>query len=222
MNIHETKRTDSFKRIKVFGTENAADFPVGSKGAMLFAALNTRIINIDAASIVQTSAKSDVRQDYAGKGTARENLRAICASISRTSAGASYEIPGLDVKFYLPVDLTDAELLAHGKMLLKDAPEHKEKLIEWGEDEDFLEDLAEATAAFENAASHTSADLGEQIEATADISEEVRQGMINRRQLNVIVRNRYKNDTGKLTAWEKAYHIEYPKKKKETEKPTVK
>lgn len=214
MNHHEIRRTDSFRRINVFGTENAGDFPPASKGTTLFAALNVRIDNIDAANLNQTSAKSDLSQDFLGKGTARENLRAICASISRTSRGAAYDVPGLDVKFYLPVDLPDAELLAHAQMLLADAPEHEAILIEWGEDADFLQDLTEAAAAFEAVSGEASANLGEQVEATADISEEVRQGMIIRRQLNVVVRNRYKNDVGKLAAWESAYNIEHPKKKK--------
>jgi hypothetical protein len=43
--------------------------------------------------------------------------------------------------------------------------------------------------------------------------------MVIRRQLNVIVRNRYKNDAGKLAAWESAYHIEYPRKKKKDAEP---
>jgi hypothetical protein len=219
MNHHEMARTDSFKRIDVYGNESAADFPPASKGAQLFAALKLVIARIVAATIGQTSAKGDVRQGYLGKGTARENVRARCASIANTSRGAAYDVPGLDVKFYLPVDLTQDELLAHAQMILADAPEHEEKLLEWGEEEGFLGELAEAVADFEQALSTTSAATGEQVEATADISEEVREGMVIRRQLNVVVRNRYKNDAGKLAAWESAYHIEHPAKKKKDNEP---
>ncbi len=219
MNHHEMNRTDSFKRIDVFGDESAADFPAGSKGAEFFARNKARVARIDAAGAGQASAKGDVRQGYLGKGTARENVRALCASVAKTSRGAAYEVPGLDVKFYLAVDLPDAELLAHAQMVLQDAPKHQAKLIEWGEDEDFLEDLAEAVEDFEKSMTDTSAATGEQVEATAGISEEVREGMIDRRQLNVIVRNRYKNNPAKLAAWESAYHIEHPKKKKKNENP---
>jgi len=217
MNINEINRTDSFKRIDVYGNESAADFPAASKGATLFGRMKTVVTNIDAANAGQTSAKGDVRQGYLGKGTARENLRACCASISNTSRGAAYDVPGLDVKFYMRVDLSDAELLAHGQMVLADAPEHEAKLLEWGEEEGFLGELGEAVADFKASLTTTSAATGEQVEATADISEEVREGMVIRRQLNVVVRNRYKNDAGKLAAWESAYHIEHPAKKKTNE-----
>lgn len=214
MNINEMNRTDSFKRIDVFGDESAADFPAGSKGVEIFARNKARVARIDAASAGQASAKGDVRQGYLGKGTARENVRASCASIAKTARGAAYDVPGLDVKFYLAVDLTDAGLLAHAQMILMDAPEHKAKLIEWGEDEDFLEDLTKAVGDFEQAMGKTSAAIGEQVEATTDISEEVREGMVDRRQLNVIVCNRYKNNPAKLAAWQSAYHIAHPKTKK--------
>ena len=219
MNHHEMVRTDSFKKINVYGNENAADFPAASKGGELFAALKPVIVNIDKANADQASAKGDVRQDFLSKGTARENVRARCSSISKTSVGAAYEVPGLDVKFYLPVDLSDAELLAHAQMVLADAPEHEATLKLWGEEDDFLGELAEAVEEFEQAMSAASASTGEQIESTADIGEQVRQGMVIRRKLNVVVRNRYKNDPGKLAAWESAYHIEHPKKKKKNENP---
>lgn len=144
----------------------------------------------------------------------RAKMFALCASVSNTSRGAAYDVPGLDVKFYLPVDLTDAEMLAHAQMVLADAPAHEAKLIEWGEDEDFLEDLAEAVEDFKQSMTDTSAATGEQVEATTDISEEVRDGMVDRRQLNVLVRNRYKNNSGKLAAWQSAWHVVHPKKKK--------
>jgi hypothetical protein len=218
MNHHEMSRTDSFRRIKVFGTESAADFPAASKGGELFGRLETKITNIDAANAGQDSAKGDVRQGYAGKGTARENLRASLQSISNTAVGAAYDVPGLDVKYHLQVELSDDEMFAHGQSVLADAVEDKALLMLWGEEENFLEVLAGAVEDFSQALSETSAATGEQVGATANISEEVREGMVIRRQLNV-VRNKYKNNPGKLAAWESACHIEHPAKNNDKDKP---
>jgi hypothetical protein len=84
-------------------------------------------------------------------------------------------------------------------------------LIEWGLDADFLEELADAIADFEQSLTETGTAVGEQVGSTAEIGEKVREGMTVRRQLDTIVRNRYKNNVGKLAAWESAWNVEYPK-----------
>ena len=57
------------------------------------------------------------------------------------------------------------------------------------------------------------------VEATAEIGEAIRRGMVARRILDGVVRNVYKNDVGKLAAWTSASHIEIPPKKTETPTP---
>jgi hypothetical protein len=55
-----------------------------------------------------------------------------------------------------------------------------------------------------------------QVEATAELDEAVRCGMIARRILDGVVRLKYKNNSGKLAAWTSASHIEKaPEKKKD-------
>ena len=57
------------------------------------------------------------------------------------------------------------------------------------------------------------------VEATAEIGESVQRGMVARRILDGVVRNVYKNDTGKTAAWTSASHIEKPPKKTEEPNP---
>ena len=218
MNHHEIIRSDSFVRIDVFSDENAADFPVSSKGAMLFERIKTIAQSLSQKAANQSSAMGDSRLGYFSKGTARENVRGLMTQIANTVAdGAAYEVSGLEEKFRVPVNRKDNELLAAARAFLTDVEPHKALLIEYGLDTDFLEQLADAVADFERSLTATNAAIGEQVESTAEIGEEVREGMVIRRQLNVVVRNKYKNNAGKLAAWESAWNIEHPKKKKKTD-----
>jgi hypothetical protein len=215
MNSNVSRRQDGFIRIDGFGTESAADFRPGSKGNLLFTSLKTVIANINQFGTGQVSAKGDARRGYQGKGTARENVREIITQMANTVAGGiAYEIPGLDAKFRIPADLPDDEMLALARSFSVDAQPLEAKFIEWGMEDDFLVRLNEAIEAFEQSLGATNTALGEQVESTADIGEQVRRGMIIRRQLNVVVRNRYKDDPGKLAAWQSAQHIAHPKRKK--------
>jgi len=212
MNHHEIIRKDSFVRIDVFGEESRADFPAGSKGAELFARMKTIAQNLDREAANQTSARGDSRLGFFSKGTARENVRALMSQIANTVAdGAAYEEPGLETKFRVPVNRSDNDLLAAARSFLEDAAPHEALLIEWGLDEDFLEELADSVSDFERSLTATGAAVGEQVGSTAEIGEKVREGMIVRRQLDTIVRNRYKNNVGKLAAWESAWNVAYPK-----------
>ncbi len=213
MNHNEIIRSDSFVRIDVFGDENAADFPAGSKGATLFALIKTITQNLNQKAADQSSAKGDSRLGFFSKGTARENVRALMMLISDTvTGGAAYVVPGLETKFRVPVNRNDNKLLAVARSFLTDAGLYKDLLIEWGLDADFLEQLTAAVRDFEQSLTTTHAAVGEKVKSTVEIGEEVREGMIIRRQLDVVVRNRYKNNPGKLAAWESARHIEHTKK----------
>lgn len=216
MNHHEIIRKDSFVRIDVFGEENKPDFPVVSKGATLFAQMKTIAQILTQKAAAQSSAMGDSRLGFFSKGTARENVRALLTWIANTVAdGAAYDVPGLETKFRVPVNRNDNDLLATARSFLTDAAPHEALLIEWGLDEDFLEQLADAIADFEQSLSETGAAVGEQVGSTAEIGEKVREGMIIRRQLDTIVRNKYKNNVGKLAAWESAWNIEHPRDKKD-------
>ena len=215
MNHHEIIRSDSFTRIDVFGGENTADFPVRSKGATLFGRIKTIAQNLGQKAANQFAAKGSSRSGFFSKGTARENMRSLMTEIAETVAkGAAYEVAGLEEKFRVPVNRNDNELLAAARSFLTDAAPHKDLLIEYGLEADFLDQLAAAIADFEQSLTTTNAAVGGQVSSTAEIGEEVREGMVIRRQLDVVVRNKYKNNAGKLAAWQSAWHIEHPKKKK--------
>ena len=144
------------------------------------------------------------------------------SQIANTVAGGvAYQVPGLEEKFRVPVNRNDNELLAAARSFLTDVGPHKALLIEYGLDTDFLNRLADSVNDFGQSLTTTSVAVDEQVESKAEIGEQVREGMIIRRQLDVVVRNTYKNNAAKLVAWESAQHIEHSKKKKEKSAETA-
>jgi hypothetical protein len=67
-----------------------------------------------------------------------------------------------------------------------------------------IEGATRCSCTFASAASATA----DQIAATAETAAFIREGMIAKRVLDGIVRNRYADDPGKLAAWLSASHVE--------------
>jgi hypothetical protein len=67
--------------------------------------------------------------------------------------------------------------------------------------------LNEAIDAFEQSLNAPGAATDSQVAATADIGETIRRGMQAVRILEGVVRNKYRDNTGKTAAWLSASHI---------------
>jgi hypothetical protein len=216
MNFNERVRFDSFVRTDVFGKENAANFPAGSRGAALFAELITIINLLNQTGANQSAAFSDSRQSFAGKEAAREVVKQMISAIARTADGASAEIPALKTRFRIGKDMNnDQKLIAAARAFHTEAEAFKATFVDYGLSADFLDELDTAIKAFDASLTAANAARGEQVASTADIAATVEAGMKIRTQLDVIARNKYAKNPGKLAAWESATRIEHKKKKEE-------
>lgn len=208
MNDRERVRYDMFVRVRQFGIESAADFPVGTIAPTQFTEINTVINLIDQLAANQTAAFGDARFSFVGKDTARENVREDLQEIARTARSMVYQFPGIDVKFRMPRNLNDQNLLAAARAFHAEATPQDLEFVAYGLEADFLTDLQADIDAFEATLGPTGAAIDAQVEATAEIGAAVRRGMVAVRILNGVVRNRYRGDVGKLAAWTSASHIE--------------
>ncbi len=208
MNKRDRLRFDMFVRVGQFLKDNTTDFPANSLVATQSAVLNSVINNIQALTGEQNAGRSSARFQYNSKATARENLREMLSDISETARSMIYQLPGIDLKFRMPRGDNDAELLARARAFLTDATPLKNDFIAYEIDADFLTDLQALIADFEQRQSATGTSTGAHVEATADIGEEARKGMIAVRTMDGAIKNKYRRDLGKLTAWKSASHIE--------------
>ncbi|HEX8370310.1 MAG TPA: hypothetical protein VF604_17315 [Pyrinomonadaceae bacterium] len=220
MNIHVRRRNDTFIRIRQFGLDNAVDFPAGSVGKQQFAEIAAVVDLIEQLAGAQAQGRGGARFAFHGKGTARENLREAVSEIADIARSMVYEFPGIDLKFRVPRNVTDAELLAIANAFLAEALPYQADFVRYGLAAAFMTDLQADIEAYEESLGAPGTATDAHVEATEELDAAVRRGMIARRISDGVVRLKYKNDSGKLAAWTSASHIEKaPEKKKKDEPP---
>ena len=208
MDARERVRYDMFVRVDEFGRTNAADFPAGGIAAAQFAVIAAVVAEIQRLIGDQTASRDTARFTFNSKATARENLREEMSDIGETARSMVYAIPGIDLKFRLARTRNDADLLAAARAFYQNSEEYQAQFVEFGLPATFRAELNAAVEAFEASLNPPGAAIDQQVEATADVGEAVRRGMQAVRTLEGVVKNKYRSNTGKLTAWLSASHIE--------------
>jgi hypothetical protein len=208
MNSYERVRYDSFIRIKQFGADNEADFPALSVGAVQFAEIGSVVDLIEQLTAKFAASFGSARFSYLSKATAREILRDAVEGISDMSRSMAYEFPGIQLKFRFYRNVSDADLLAKANAFYQESEQYEADFKRYGLDTNFRAELQSAITGFENSLGAPVTATDEQVAATAEIGEAIRRGMIARRILDGVVRQKYKNNVGKLRAWTSASHIE--------------
>jgi hypothetical protein len=222
MDDKERSANEMFVRVQNFGAARVADFPAGSIGDELFASVRAAVADFDKHSAGQSSGASDARRGTSIKDGARAALSDDLDQMSRTARAMAFKIDGLDEKFRLPRYLNDQKLLETARAFAADAVAFKDAFIRYGMPADFLEDLAADIADFEAASHSQNLGIENQVTATAGVNTARQQGMNAVRQLDAVVRNKYRDDPTTLAAWERARHIERAKRsKKDTSPPTT-
>ena len=227
MNDRDNRRSDRATRVQSFGSDNAADFLSGSKGAGLFTELDGILLELTRARVGQ------IRTPVT-KQTLLDALFADFKDIARTSRAIALEEPGFPAAAYrFPADYSEATATTHAEALLKllednnkpvseggDTPEQKAakavlraKFIAFEIAEDFVEDLRADLQAIRDINSGKISDNLTGVENTAAIDTLLgqAQGVITR--LDALMQNKYSRNPDKLAAWKSASHVERAAKK---------
>ncbi len=201
-------RFEMFIRVVQFIQDNAADFTAGVVAAQL-AVLIGIIERLQTLLGDQAAGLGNARFEFNDKDTARENLRQMLSHIAETAHSMVYAFPGIDLKFRMPRNQSDAELLGKARAFLTEAAPYKNAFIDDYEmDKNFLIDLQTLIDEFEASMSETGTATDSHVAATAETGAEIRKGMIAVRTMNGAVMNKYRNNVGKLAAWLSASHVE--------------
>ena len=221
MHISVRRRRDTFIAMKGFRQEFPEDFPAGSDETEQMDEIETVLGLIEQYGGDQALGFGNVRFTYHAKGIARENLREELEDMETAAQIMAYKIPGVDLIFRIPKNLTDAAMLALARSFAEQAPPYKadfEKRLGSG----YLNDLNAATAAFEQSLTPPEAATESQVEATANLGEAVRRGMVARRILQALMKLKYKTNPSRMRAWLSASHLERDQKdEEETPPPTA-
>jgi hypothetical protein len=99
-------------------------------------------------------------------------------------------------------------MLASARAFAADAVPFKAEFIRHEMPADFLDDLAADIAAFEASITEQNRSRDARIAATGSIDEAIERGIAALRQLDAIVRNKFRDDPATLAAWASASHVE--------------
>ncbi len=197
-------------RVSEFGAQHAADFPVDSLGGESLVTVRAVIDNLKQFDSNHLSHRTSKRRNTTITASAREALLEDLKLISRCARAMARRVPGIDDKFRLPKRMTDFVLAATARTYAADAEPFAAEFIRYDLPANFLEDLRADIAAFEQAA-QTRMALGMNATASADaIDEQIEIGLDAVRDLDALVRVKYRDDAATLAAWTRASHVERP------------
>jgi hypothetical protein len=119
------------------------------------------------------------------------------------------ETSGLEDKFRIPRgNVNDVDLLNIARAFAADALPLADGFTEHGLPGNFLEDLNADIEAFERAIDEQQRSKRERVSATAGLDDAVERGVNKVRQLDAVVRNKFRDHLARLAEWETARHTQ--------------
>jgi hypothetical protein len=194
-------------RVRDFGVQYAASFPAGSRGHELFTELSPIVEEIEQLGTAQQSNSRGAREGTTNRGEARTDLREAMEAISETARSMALDTPGLEDKFRLPRGkINDVDLINTARAFASDALPLKDQFIRHEMPADFLDKLNAYIEAFEQAIDTQQRSQRSRVSATTGLDDAVERGVNKVRQLDAVVRNKFRDEVQSLTEWETARH----------------
>ncbi len=194
--------------VKSYSKRYPADFAAGSKAAELMAIALAGEAEATGSGTEQASGDGKTRAGTVTKAGLYDGLLEDLRAISGTAKSISSEMAGLDEKFRLPRSQAQSVLLTTARAFLKDATPLAANFIAYELAADFLTDLEDDIAAYDAAEDDQDDGLGKRVGATRTIAQALTDGCAAVRNLEPLMRNKYKNDPPKLAEWFVASHVE--------------
>jgi hypothetical protein len=192
-----------------FMNANAADFPAGSKGAVLAARLKEEMANVAALDVEKAGGAGVRQQATAGRRALRESLRAQLAAVCDTAEVVGRDRPEARGKFpRTRPDNSDRTLIAVARAFVVAATPLKALFVEYEMAPDFIERMEADAGALEAQMTRQTEGTGATVSTNAALAEALRRVEEVVGLLDVAVRNKYRNDHAKFAAWESAHHLE--------------
>lgn len=208
----EIRRIQALVRIAAFGAARATDFPAASLGGQKFAEIKLLVTELDVLGEAQASAGGAARANVETKRVARNSLLQKMRAIRETSKAMEGERPGVSNNFRVPTNNGDEALVNTARAFIAAATPLKTAFIQREMPVTFLEDLNAVVDEFESVTNEQNINTGKRVGATEAVKSTLLRTAELVRELNPIVRNKYRDDAASLAAWNSAVHVERPPK----------
>lgn len=207
----EREYYNTYVRVRDFGLENAADFPIGSVGDLNFKKFQPEIEKIEASGALQES--NIGKQATSMKETAAAAMLDDLREINRTARAMAVDDPSIGKLFLMPHGNNYQKLLAAAMAFHKNSEAFETQLIDYGMPANFRAELQSAIDAFEVAISEQNQAKDLKTGATGEIGGCMKISNEALRRLRGVVPNVYRNNPAKFAAWASASHVERASKK---------
>jgi len=217
----ERRKLEKFERQEAFMVDNAADFAVGSVGNTAAVVNRAIIAEMNALAAEQVSGGSSAAQAVGNKDEDLDELWQMMKNMNRAANAFEDEIEGGDLKFRLPRNRSEQNVLATARAFYADSESLVETFVEYGLSQRFREALGEKIASITEQGSNADSSIEQRAGATGGLLDAAQRGMANSRKLDAIVRIKYASNAQKLAAWTVAAHLDRaPKPKTPSAPPT--
>lgn len=209
MNARQRRLYERAQRVDVFLDAQAEDFPAASKGGAAAARLKEELANVAALDVARTTGASKRQQGTAGRRDARAALRRLVEAVSATAETIALDRPDLKGVFSLKGrDNSDQTLIAVARSHADAAAPHAALFVEYDLPGSFVQELKSKADSLEHYISLQTEGTGARADSDASVEDALRRIAELVERLDTAVRNKYREDPGRLAAWERARRIE--------------
>lgn len=209
MSVKMRKHAERAQRVDLFMDGSAEDFPASSKGGALAASLKGELSTLIGLAVARSAGTSKRQQGTVGRRGARETLRGLVEAVADTAKSAACERPEIKGVFALTgKDRSDQTLIATARSFADAATPLMPLFVEYGLPATLLGDLRAGANSLEQSISLQTEAASAGVNTTTSAKETYQHltDLIDR--LDPIIRNKYRDNAVKLTAWERARRLE--------------
>lgn len=204
----ESRQYAMMTAVLKFETTHSTDFSGDPFAIECFNRLRVAVGELDRFAQTKYSGQNAARGGQVVKSAKRAALLDDLRAISRTARAMARRVPGVGEKFRVPHNLGDQAFLVAARSIVTAAEPLASEFIKYSLPTDFLDDLRADIAAFEAALDDRDTAATVVSDTNRVIDQHIAEGLDAVRDLDALIRNKYRRDARTLGAWAAASHVE--------------
>jgi hypothetical protein len=218
MNDENRRVSELATSMKGFFTGLETVFPANTVAGQRIAELNELNVTIDEQGSKQAREKGAAKAATQRKNAVLEEVKRRMKEMRTTIVSVEVVQPGVSQNFNIPTSQSEESWLEAARAFVATGTTLKPLFLSRAMPEDFLEGLASAIENYDSAVDDYNLHARNASAATVMLEDACAQVLKIRRELDPIVRNKYRNDPEKLAQWEAASHLERAPKRAASKK----
>jgi hypothetical protein len=210
MNSANRRVSEMTTRMIGFGGLTVEVFPAISIGGQKFSTLNDLAGKFDLFGSREAQEKGAAKAATEAKAALLIKILRQMKIIRETVLSGEGQQPGISQNFNMPASSSAESIIEAARAFVAAATPLKPFFLSREMPEDFLEVLTDDIQSYEDAVSNFNLHSANRVAARTMLKDVCTQVLVTRRELDPIVRNKFRDDPEKLAMWEMASHLERP------------